>query len=155
MALQHEFAIANPCQLQGTMRVGVQVSLLLHRSRKLPRWHSPPELVGLSWPGLSEHYTTSVASTHSGLHVQHVVATAPGCARNGGSILSQHGLEQGAACHPPDPHKFFLFPAPSSRRRGICDGKYPPSRPVGSGFEPHWRLNDRLSCSRSATALKT
>jgi len=55
-SLQQEVAIANRCQPRGAKRVGVQVPPLLLRSRKVPKWHPPLELVGPYWPGLSDRY---------------------------------------------------------------------------------------------------
>jgi len=49
--------IANQCQPREAKRVGVQVPPLLQRSRKMRKWHPPPELVGPLWPCLLDRYT--------------------------------------------------------------------------------------------------
>jgi len=56
LTLQQEVAIANRCQPWGAKRVGVQGPPLLQWSRKVPKWHPPPELVRPFWPGLSDRY---------------------------------------------------------------------------------------------------
>jgi len=60
-SLQQEVAIANRCQPRGAKRVGVQVPPFLQRSRKVPKWHPPPELVGTFRPGLPDCYISSLS----------------------------------------------------------------------------------------------